>query len=1041
MIVLQAVWTDAALHLWGQRCAETARDGGGPGDTSDGSVEPATARLVPVDDLRSLAGDLWDTLLVSGATSSHLTLRLPHLMGNLLSPRDPCGSRKSPSDDAAASLLPCRVETLAFSAADAVDLLTSIPTFEREEIHVGASLRYWSRAADLVLELLAHQRFVPSVHRGSDDRYLGYWRVVVDEQKTSDRLRALIVSMPPVCRSHASDGAIVQASRLVENFLWASVDSLVRRCLEGDELAHGVQDTSAAGLSKQMRWLRALVGSSPALLGTPDECQAVREAVGGWISKLHPGPAERTCRTCFRLHPPPVSESQQRDDQRLWKLTLHVQAAHNPSLVLDARDLRDDRQDEPAILKRPFQNAVEQLRADLEHAARHFPPLAPCAEPAGPLECSLTLEEAYSFLRNAAPVLEAEGFPVWVPPWWQGDRPRLRMRLDIRPLAGAAPVQDASMGLDAIIAFDWRVALGDDSLSLDEIAQLAVAKAPLVRFRDRWAEVQPSDLETAMKFLEDNPAGKMTVFEALRLSYIADDFDTGLPMAGIRAHDWIERLLNATTVNDAIEHTAQPAGFRGTLRRYQRRGLDWLSFLSRHGLGACLADDMGLGKTIQMIAVLLHEREAGTPCGPTLLIVPMSLVGNWGREIAKFAPSLKVMVHHGLERLTGDAFVAQVAEYDVVISTYGLAHRDHEHLSEVQWHRVALDEAQNIKNPAAKQSVAVRSLGAVHRVALTGTPVENRLSDLWSIIDFLIPGYLGRASEFRRRFAMPIERHHDTDRSQRLRELIRPFVLRRMKDDPDIATDLPEKLEMTVYCNLTPEQAALYEGIVGNMLGQIDQSQGIQRKGLVLAAIVKLKQVCNHPAQLLADGSAIAHRSGKCDRLTEMLEEVVAEDHRALVFTQFRQMGHLLKKHLQEALDREILFLHGGTARKQRDELVERFQSGDPGTPILLMTLKAGGFGLNLTAANHVFHYDRWWNPAVESQATDRAHRIGQEKRVQVHKYVCLGTLEERIAAVLESKKALADRVVGSGEDWLTELSTEQLRDMFALSSEAVAQD
>ena len=441
-----------------------------------------------------------------------------------------------------------------------------------------------------------------------------------------------------------------------------------------------------------------------------------------------------------------------------------------------------------------------------------------------------------------------------------------------------------------------------------------------------------------------------------------------------------------------------------------------------------------------MIALLLHERESEQKPGPTLLVVPMSLVGNWARELERFAPSLKVMVHHGLDRLTGDAFQTEAASCDVVISTYGLSHRDRDHLAEVQWYRIALDEAQNIKNPAAKQAVALRSLPSVSRVALTGTPVENRLSDLWSIMDFLNPGYLGSAGEFRRRFAVPIERYRDEDRADRLRNLIRPFVLRRLKDDPKVAADLPEKMEMTVYCNLTHEQAALYEATVGEMLTQIESSGGIQRRGLVLAALVKLKQICNHPAQFLRETSATTQRSGKFDRLTEMLEEVIAEEHRALVFTQFRKMGDLLSAHLINTFGPTVIFMHGGIPQRKRQEMIDRFQAEGDDARIFVLSLKTGGVGLNLTAANHVFHYDRWWNPAVEDQATDRAHRIGQYKTVQVHKFVCVGTLEERIEAMSEEKRKLARNIIGSGDEWITEMSTDALRDFFTLSREAVGE-
>ncbi|KAF5426195.1 Superfamily II DNA or RNA helicase, SNF2 family [Candidatus Methanophagaceae archaeon] len=416
----------------------------------------------------------------------------------------------------------------------------------------------------------------------------------------------------------------------------------------------------------------------------------------------------------------------------------------------------------------------------------------------------------------------------------------------------------------------------------------------------------------------------------------------------------------------------------------------------------------------------------------------MSVVGNWQKEVERFAPSLKVMVHHGADRPTGKIFAREAKKHDLVISTYALANRDAETFAEVQWQHVVLDEAQNIKNPAAKQTQAIKKLNAEHRIALTGTPVENRLSELWSIMDFLNPGYLRSAEQFRKNFALPIERYRKTERAEVLRSIIQPFVLRRVKTDPKIIKDLPEKMEMKVYYNLTKEQASLYEAVVTEMLGKIEAAEGIERKGQVLATLLKLKQICNHPVLFLQDGSALERRSGKLARLEAMLEEVLAEGDKALVFTQFAGMGIMLRHYLQDKLGCETLFLYGGTPRKQRDAMIQRFQEDHQGPPIFILSLKAGGFGLNLTAANHVFHFDRWWNPAVENQATDRVFRIGQTKNVQVHKFVCIGTLEERIDQMIEQKKELAESIIGAGEAWVTELSTEQLREVFTLSREAV---
>jgi SNF2 family DNA or RNA helicase len=432
---------------------------------------------------------------------------------------------------------------------------------------------------------------------------------------------------------------------------------------------------------------------------------------------------------------------------------------------------------------------------------------------------------------------------------------------------------------------------------------------------------------------------------------------------------------------------------------------------------------------------LLYERQvAANGVEPALVICPTSVVGNWKREIQRFAPKLRVLVHHGGDRARGEAFVAAAQEHDVVISSYGLARHDVDDLVQVLWGDVILDEAQNIKNPQAKQTLAIRRLPAANRVAMTGTPVENRLSELWSIMQFLNPGFLGSQAGFRRSFALPIERYQDRSATERLKGLVGPFILRRLKTDSTIIQDLPDKLEMKVYCNLSTEQATLYESVVQESLERITSAEeGIERRGVVLGSLTRLKQVCNHPAQFLGDGSALPGRSGKFDRLGEMLEEALSVGDRALVFTQFAELGHMLRGYLQSLFGLEVLFLHGGTPQKQRDQMVARFQQGGGGPPVFILSLKAGGTGLNLTAANHVFHFDRWWNPAVEDQATDRAFRIGQTRDVQVHKFLCAGTLEERIDLMIEGKKALAESVVGAGEGWLTELSTDELRDIMSL--------
>jgi SNF2 family DNA or RNA helicase/intein/homing endonuclease len=454
-----------------------------------------------------------------------------------------------------------------------------------------------------------------------------------------------------------------------------------------------------------------------------------------------------------------------------------------------------------------------------------------------------------------------------------------------------------------------------------------------------------------------------------------------------------------------------------------------------------VANNIICHNTVQFIAFLLHLKEQDALENPTLLVCPTSVLGNWEREVKKFAPKLKVLQYHGDKRPKGKAFMEAVKKYDLVITSYSLIHRDIKSLQGISWQAIVLDEAQNVKNPEAKQSQAVRQLEANFRVALTGTPVENRLQELWSILDFLNPGYLGNKQFFQRRFAMPIEKYGDTASLTQLRSLVQPFILRRLKSDRDIIQDLPDKQEMTVFCGLTAEQATLYQQVVEASLSDIDSAEGLQRRGMILGLLVKLKQICNHPAQYLKATTLEKYHSGKLQRLEEMLDVALAESDRALIFTQFAEWGKLLKPHLEKQLGREILFLYGGTSKKQREEMIDRFQQDPQGPPIMILSLKAGGVGLNLTRANHVFHFDRWWNPAVENQATDRVFRIGQTRNVQVHKFVCTGTLEEKIHDMIESKKQLAEQVVGAGEDWLTELDTDQLRNLLILDRSAVIED
>ncbi len=705
----------------------------------------------------------------------------------------------------------------------------------------------------------------------------------------------------------------------------------------------------------------------------------------------------------------------------------------DPSLLVPAEQTWHD----DGSLRRWLDRPQELLLAELGRAARIYPELASALRTACPSELCLDTDGAYHFLSTAAPLLDEAGFGVLLPSWWDRRR-KLGLALSAHtPIDGVVGKKKSKFGRDQLVEFRWELAVGDDTLTEDEIAALAETKAPLIRLRGQWVAVDPEQLRRGLEFLAREPTGQATAAEILALAARhPDDADTPLAVTTVRADGWLGDLLSGAVV-ESLQPVEPPPGFTATLRPYQQRGVSWLAFLASLGLGSCLADDMGLGKTVQLLAMESLQRHRDPDTGPTLLLCPMSLVGNWQREAARFAPGVRVYAHHGGARLRGDALHEHLEDTDLVVSTYATATRDIDELAGYEWNRVVLDEAQAVKNSLSQGAKAVRRLEAGHRVALTGTPVENRLAELWSIMDFLNPGLLGSSELFRTRYAIPVERHGQTEPAERLRAITRPYVLRRLKSDPTIIDDLPEKIEIKQYCQLTTEQASLYQSIVDDMLEKIENTKGIERRGNVLAAMAKLKQVCNHPAQLLHDRSPIGTRSGKVIRLEEILEEILAEGDRVLCFTQFTEFAEMLVPHLAARFGQDVLYLHGGTPKKRRDEMVARFQSGD-GPSIFLLSLKAGGTGLNLTAANHVVHLDRWWNPAVENQATDRAFRIGQRRTVQVRKFICTGTLEEKIDDMIEEKKALADLVVSDGEGWLTELSTGDLRKVFALSEGAV---
>jgi superfamily II DNA or RNA helicase len=884
------------------------------------------------------------------------------------------------------------------------------------DAEVADSTRAWSAAVKAGVGLVARGRLLPAISANGFDA----WRVGPLDPADERWLRSLAAVFPP--EAHALPIPGVRPLRV------RSPESLVRECW--DAIADALVRSPAASMTSRSR---AFAGQRPVRV----------ESLRDWLATATQGLREGA-RPGLRLVPPREADPPGQDaepgpapghegsvasqdrprgsgangsdtplaDGR-FTAVVQLRSHADPSLVVDAGDLWRS----PEAVLRRFGDSVEtDLLLALRRGARAWPPLTRLLDAARPERLVLDDDETSQLLGPAAELLGSAGLEVLWPAELAGG-------LELRVVVGTATPERAgrvTFNLDEMLDFCWEVTLGGEVLSAEEMEALAEAKRPLVRLRGRWLTVDPDLLDR----LRRRRPGRVRAGEALAAqlhggTLAVDGISVPVHVEGALA-DLAGRLQSARFPREEPE----PSGLTAELRPYQRRGLAWLSAMSELGLGGCLADDMGLGKTIQVIALHLLRRR-----GPLLVVCPASLLGNWERELRRFAPDLPVRRYHG-----GGRHLADVARDEVVLATYGMVLRDRKALAEVAWDLAVADEAQYVKNPLSRSARELRSIPAAVRVALTGTPVENRLSDLWSILDWTTPGLLGSLEGFHRQVAVPVERYGDAKVREHLAATVRPFLLRRRKTDPDVAPELPRKTETDRFVPLTPEQATLYEAVVRESLAEIERTQGLARRGMIFKLLTSLKQVCNHPAHYLKQRGPLAGRSGKLAAFDELLDVIVDEGDSALVFTQYVAMARLLEAHLRDR-GIESLLLHGSVPVRRRDEMVASFQSGT--VPIFLLSLKAGGVGLNLTRATHVLHYDRWWNPAVEDQATDRAYRIGQDRPVQVHRLVTEGTVEDRIASLLVSKRELAEAVVGSGEAWVTELSDRELADLVSLRSVA----
>ncbi|MET8754060.1 DEAD/DEAH box helicase [Streptomyces sp. NPDC004667] len=874
------------------------------------------------------------------------------------------------------------VPAVTLSVAEALPVLVGAP----HSPAAHPATRAWGTAARLALSLTARGRLLPGLTPDGVDA----WRAGPLDAEDVAYLRALAAALPHEAYATPLAGrrplTLPEPEALLRAFLDAVADTLPR--------------TPAAPFA----------AGRPFAAREPQRVPGIRE----WATQVAAGAdagvgiSLRLDLSSFRL----FDEAEPQDVRRAGAAVVQVHSLADPTLVTDAGQLWAGAA-AAGFGPRARIDAVLALR----RAARVWPPLLRLLDQPVPDALALSDPELEDLLGAAAPRLAAAGVTVH----WPRELARTLSATAVVRSTAPGSATDGTAFFDAagLFAFSWELALGGDRLTPGEMDALAQAHRPVVRLRDRWVRVDPELVRKARK----RELGLLDPVEALAavLSGSAEVDGESVPAVPVGALAALRERLTGE-----LAPVAPPEGLRATLRDYQLRGLAWLDLMTSLGLGGCLADDMGLGKTVTLIALHLHRARPE----PTLVVCPASLLGNWQREIEKFAPGTPVRRFHGAGRsLDGPAG-------GFVLTTYATMRSAAAQLAGQSWGMVVADEAQHVKNPHSATAKALRTIPAPARVALTGTPVENNLSELWALLDWTTPGLLGPLTTFRARHARPVEHQQEEDGGNeaavaRLAALVRPFLLRRKKSDPGIAPELPPKTETDHPVSLTREQASLYQAAVEEAMAVIESSEGMERRGMIMKLLASLKQICNHPAQYLKeDPPRIPHRSGKLALLDELLDTILAEDGSVLVFTQYVTMARILEKHLGER-GIPCRLLHGGTPVPRREELVDLFQSGE--VPVFLLSLKAAGTGLNLTRAGHVVHYDRWWNPAVEEQATDRAYRIGQTQPVQVHRIIAEGTVEDRIAEMLEAKRALADAVLGSGESALTELTDRELADLVSL--------
>lgn len=890
-----------------------------------------------------------------------------------------------------------------------------------DDMQLADDAIFWLKMASELSQMIKQDQYIPFVVAQKENKKTHFhskWQPLSsDYQQRLQQIAPLMPFSASLADSTLPKGMQLDAMGVLAHFSEVLLNTLingtrypntVHKKLQDNFIGNSLDTTATTGIDKP-KWTSWRV----------------------WHNNLNYDQFGSPFNLCFRL----VEATTIHGDD--WGLEVLLQAKTDLSFMVNIADFWQDKESKQSFFNKMFGTSIERnLLLQLGYACRIYPLLDQVFEQNMQNDrITINTDQAFNFLKEDAWTLHACGYKISVPSWWTASG-RLKAKVKLRAAQKSAGSED-SMGSapashlsqDGLIDFNYHYAIGDEEVNEQEWQALIESKAKLVHFRGEWIQLDQQEMAKMQTLIESSQQDKHSGNLQDLLLMSADE-----EQYSIEVDDSINDMLSNLKNKDKLTLITQPDMLKATLRPYQLRGLSWLSYLENLGMNPCLADDMGLGKTMQLISLLLNAPKQQA----ALLIAPTSVIGNWYKELERFAPNIKAIIHHGSKRTKLEDFSQIMADYDIIITSYGLVRQDKALFKDVNWSRLIIDEAQNIKNPMAAQTKVITSIKADSRFALTGTPIENRLMDLWSLFNFLNPGILGTRSAFRKEFEIPIQRDNNPSKTKILKNLVEPFILRRLKTDKNIIEDLPEKIEQRVYCELTKEQASLYQSIVNEVEQSINESQETSEHQMIfLSALLRLKQCCNHPAQLLQDGSEFSvERSIKLQRLIELASEAITNGESILIFSQFKEVCGALQNLLKTQLGFNTYYLHGGTSRKKREQMIDQFQSKDSPASVFILSLKAGGVGITLTKANHVIHFDRWWNPAVENQATDRAYRIGQKKTVFTHKFITIGTVEEKIDKMLEDKQKVADSIVGNDESWLSTLDAKSFIDLIQLRSQ-----